>query len=85
MNKIIVNVINNSINPLPQYETPYAAGLDLRANVSEPIVLNTLERTVVPTGLKIAIPIGYEAQIRPRSGLAAKKGITCLNTPGTIN
>jgi dUTP pyrophosphatase len=70
---------------MPQYATEHSAGMDLRANVSEPIVLQPLERRVIPTGLFIELPEGYEAQIRPRSGLAAKHGVTCLNTPGTID
>lgn len=78
-------VINRSHHPLPQYATPLSAGLDLRANLDEPITLLPLERRLVPTGLYIALPAGYEAQVRPRSGLALKKGITVLNTPGTID
>ena len=80
-----IQIINNSKHPLPQYATPLSAGLDLRANLEAPIVLKPLERTLVPTGLHIALPAGFEAQIRPRSGLALKKGITLLNTPGTID
>ena len=80
-----IQIINNSKHPLPQYATPLSAGLDLRANLETPIVLKPLERTLVPTGLHIALPAGFEAQIRPRSGLALKKGITLLNTPGTID
>lgn len=80
-----VRIINKSKHALPQYATPYSAGLDLRANLEEPIVLKPLERTLVPTGLHIELPQGYEAQIRPRSGLAAKHGLTVLNTPGTID
>lgn len=80
-----VRIINKSRHALPQYATPYSAGLDLRANLEEPIVLKPLERTLVPTGLYIELPQGYEAQIRPRSGLAAKHGLTVLNTPGTID
>lgn len=80
-----VRIINKSHHPLPQYATPDSAGLDLRANIDEPIVLKPLERCVVPTGLYIALPHGTEAQIRPRSGLALKKGVTVLNSPGTID
>ena len=80
-----VKVINRSSNPLPQYATEFAAGLDVRANNDEPIVLGPLERAMVPTGLFLEIPAGYEVQVRPRSGLAAKKGITVLNAPGTID
>lgn len=80
-----VRIINKSKHSLPEYATPYSAGLDLRANINEPIVLKPLERTLVPTGLFIELPQGYEAQIRPRSGLAAKHGLTVLNSPGTID
>lgn len=80
-----VKVINNSPFNLPQYETKYAAGLDLKANLESPITLCSLERALVPTGLFIELPVGFEAQIRPRSGLAAKYGITVLNAPGTID
>lgn len=82
---ITVKVINNSNNPLPQYATIGSAGLDLRANISEPIVIKPLERKLIPTGLHISLPKGYEMQIRPRSGMAIKHGITCINTPGTID
>lgn len=82
---LTVKVINKSINDLPQYETAGSAGLDLRANITEAITLKPLERTLVPTGLFIELPIGYEAQIRPRSGLAIKKGLSLPNTPGTID
>jgi dUTP pyrophosphatase len=85
MSKIKVKVINESHNPLPEYVTDGAAGMDIRANVEEPIVLQPMQRMLVPTGLFIELPKGYEAQIRPRSGLAVKQGITCLNTPGTID
>ena len=78
-------IINKSLHPLPNYETIASAGMDLRANLSEPITLKSLERTIVKTGLFIELPIGYEAQVRPRSGLAAKKGITVLNSPGTVD
>ena len=85
MNKMIVKIVNQSNNPLPDYSTEHAAGMDLRANLSGPVVLKPLERVLVPTGLFIELPVGYEAQIRPRSGLALKKGITVLNSPGTID
>lgn len=80
-----IKVINKSKHQLPHYETELSAGMDLRANINEPIVLDTLERVLVKTGLFIELPQGYEAQVRPRSGLALKKGITCLNSPGTID
>ena len=80
-----IEIINKSRHALPQYSTPLSAGMDLRANINEPITLNPLERKLIPTGLYIALPEGYEAQIRPRSGLAIKNGITVLNTPGTID
>lgn len=80
-----VRIINKSHHQLPEYATPYSAGMDLRANIDQPIILPPLERTLVPTGLFIELPQGYEAQIRPRSGLAAKHGITILNSPGTID
>lgn len=82
---MIVKIVNQSNNPLPEYSTEHSAGMDLRANLNEPIKLKPLERALVPTGLFIELPIGYEAQIRPRSGLALKKGITVLNSPGTID
>ncbi|MDH7464459.1 dUTP diphosphatase [Chitinophagaceae bacterium 26-R-25] len=80
-----VKIINQSTNPLPHYATSGSAGMDIRANLEAPITLQPLERTLVPTGLFIELPEGFEAQIRPRSGLAIKQGITCLNTPGTID
>ena len=80
-----VQIINRSHHPLPTYATLLSAGMDLRANLTEPIVLKPLARCLVPTGLYIALPEGYEAQVRPRSGLAIKKGITVLNSPGTID
>lgn len=80
-----INIINKSKHPLPHYETNASAGMDLRANISEPITLKPLERTIVKTGLFIELPVGFEAQVRPRSGLAAKKGITVLNAPGTVD
>lgn len=82
---IKVNVINKSKNSKPSYESDEAAGMDIRANIETPIELKPLERAIVPTGVFIELPVGYEAQIRPRSGLAAKYGITVLNTPGTID
>jgi len=80
-----VQIINKSKHQTPNYETECSAGMDLRANLNKPMVLKPLERTIVKTGLFIALPIGFEAQVRPRSGLAAKKGITVLNSPGTID
>ena len=80
-----LEIINKSKHPLPKYETPLSAGVDLRANIDAPVVLKPLERALVKTGLYIALPEGYEAQIRPRSGLAFKNGITVLNAPGTID
>ena len=80
-----VKIVNRSPYPLPAYATALSAGMDLRANLEEPIVLGTLERSMVPTGLYIELPAGFEAQIRPRSGLAAKHGISIVNAPGTID
>jgi len=80
-----INVVNKGHQPLPQYATVQSAGMDLRANLDEPVTLRPLERRLIPTGLHIALPEGYEAQIRPRSGLALKRGITVLNSPGTID
>lgn len=80
-----VSIINKSKHELPKYATELSAGVDIRANIDNPIVIKPLGRCVVPTGLYIALPVGYEAQIRPRSGLALKKGITVLNSPGTID
>lgn len=80
-----IKVINKSHHPLPEYATSQSAGMDLRANLDEPITLRPMERRLIPTGLYIALPVGYEAQVRPRSGLALKKGITVLNSPGTID
>jgi dUTP pyrophosphatase len=85
MQTVSVNIINNSTNPLPTYATAGSAGMDIRASLDTAITLQPLERNLVPTGLFIELPEGYEAQIRPRSGLAVKQGITCLNTPGTID
>lgn len=80
-----IRIVNKSTNALPQYATSQSAGIDLRANLAEPVVLTPMERKLIPTGLFIELPEGYEAQIRPRSGLALKHGITVLNTPGTID
>jgi dUTP pyrophosphatase len=80
-----VKIVNKSHHPLPQYATELSAGMDIRANLAEPVELKPLERKLIPTGLYIALPEGYEAQMRPRSGLAIKHGITLLNTPGTID
>ena len=80
-----VQIINKSHHPLPSYATLQSAGMDIRANLSEPVEIKPLERKLIPTGLYIALPDGYEAQMRPRSGLALKHGITLLNTPGTID
>jgi dUTP pyrophosphatase len=80
-----VNIINQSQHPLPKYQTALSAGVDLHANLEEPVILSPLERQLIPTGLFIELPEGYEAQVRPRSGLALKYGITVLNTPGTID
>lgn len=82
---IEIKVINNLKNPLPAYATSQSAGMDIRANIDSPITLHPMERKLIPTGLRIAIPAGYECQVRPRSGLALKHGITVLNTPGTID
>lgn len=80
-----IKVVNKGNQPLPIYETVSSAGMDLRANIDSPVLLKSLDRKLIPTGLHIALPEGYEAQVRPRSGLAFKKGITVLNTPGTID
>lgn len=85
MEKLKVKIVNRGSQPLPEYATPQSAGMDLRANIEEPVVLKPMERRLIPTGLHIALPLGYEAQIRPRSGLALKHGITVLNTPGTVD
>lgn len=82
---IKIKVVNRGHQQLPAYATPQSAGMDLRANLSEPITLHPMERRLIPTGLHIALPEGYEAQVRPRSGLALKHGLTVLNTPGTID
>ena len=80
-----VNIINRSHHQLPAYETIASAGMDLRANLEEPVTLEPMQRKIIPTGLFMSLPVGYEAQVRPRSGLAIKKGITVLNSPGTID
>ncbi len=80
-----IKIVNTSHHPLPAYATPLSAGMDLRANLDAPIKLQPMQRCLVPTGLRIALPEGYEAQVRPRSGLALKRGITVLNSPGTID
>jgi dUTP pyrophosphatase len=85
MQKITVNIINKSGNPLPSYATAGSSGMDIRANIENGIILQPLERFLTPTGLFIELPEGYEAQIRPRSGMALKQGITCLNSPGTVD
>jgi len=85
MSQIEIRIINNSSNSLPEYATEGSSGMDIRAHLTEPVKLQPLERTLIPTGLFIEIPMGFEAQIRPRSGLAIKQGLTCLNTPGTID
>ena len=81
----LVKVINKGHQPLPAYATEMSAGMDLRANLEEPVTLQPMERKLIPTGLYIALPVGHEAQIRPRSGLALKHGVTVLNTPGTVD
>jgi dUTP pyrophosphatase len=85
MSKINVKIVNKSSNDLPAYATEGSAGMDIRAHLTERVVLRPLERQLIPTGLFIELPHGYEAQVRPRSGLALKQGITCLNSPGTID
>ena len=85
MQSIAIKIINNSSNPLPSYETIGSSGMDLRANLEDAVNLHPLQRALIPTGLFIELPVGYEAQVRPRSGLAIKHGITCLNSPGTID
>src|SRR4249919_2242944 len=85
MQSVSVKIINNSSNPLPVYETTGSSGMDLRANLQEPFTLQPMQRALIPTGLFVELPLGYEAQVRPRSGLAIKHGITCLNSPGTID
>lgn len=85
MSSIHVKIVNRSANALPEYATAGSSGMDVRADLHEPVIINPLERVLIPTGLYIELPHGYEAQVRPRSGLAIKQGITCLNTPGTID
>jgi dUTP pyrophosphatase len=85
MSLTTIRIINQSSNPLPKYATEGSAGMDLMADIKEPLALAPLQRTLVPTGLFIELPPGYEAQVRPRSGLAIKHGITCLNSPGTVD
>jgi dUTP pyrophosphatase len=85
MQNISVNIVNRSSNPLPAYATEGSAGMDLRADLKEAVSLQPFERSLIPTGLFIELPLGYEAQVRPRSGLALKQGITCLNSPGTVD
>lgn len=80
-----IKIVNRSRHPLPAYESAAAAGMDLRASLEQPVTLGPLERALIPTGLHIELPVGYEAQVRPRSGLAAKKGVTVLNSPGTVD
>jgi dUTP pyrophosphatase len=85
MPEVLIKIINQSDNNMPHYATPGSAGMDIRANLPAPLTLQPLQREMVPTGLFIEIPDGYEAQVRPRSGLANKQGITCLNSPGTVD
>ncbi len=85
MDQVILKMINRSTNEPPAYATEGSSGMDLRANLSEPVVLNPMERKMIPTGIFLEIPVGYEVQVRPRSGMAWKHGITCLNSPGTVD
>ena len=85
MQPVQIKIVNESANPLPQYATKGSSGMDIRASLDIPVTLQPLQRTLIPTGLFVEIPTGYEIQIRPRSGLAIKQGITCLNSPGTID
>lgn len=85
MQTVRVNIINRSSNPIPAYATSGSSGMDIRASLDEPVILQPLERSLIPTGLFIELPDGYEAQVRPRSGMAIKQGITCLNSPGTVD
>ena len=85
MNEVEIKIINESANPVPHYATAGASGMDIRAAIEAEIILKPMERKLIPTGIFMQIPLGYEAQLRPRSGLAVNKGITCLNTPGTID
>jgi dUTP pyrophosphatase len=82
---VTVKIINQSPHPLPSYATVGASGMDIRAHIAEPVLLKSLERALIPTGIFIELPVGFEAQVRPRSGLAIKQGITCLNSPGTVD
>ena len=85
MSSVQIKIVNISANPLPHYATSGSSGMDIRASLDEPVTIQPLERTLIPTGLYVEIPNGYEIQVRPRSGLAIKQGITCLNSPGTID
>ena len=85
MQTVQVNIVNTSTNPLPEYATEGSAGMDIRANLDDSVTLQPMERSLIPTGLFIELPAGYEAQVRPRSGMAIKQGITCLNSPGTVD
>lgn len=85
MSSLHIKIINRSVNPLPAYATTGSSGMDLRADLQAPLTLEPLERTLIPTGLFIELPEGFEAQVRPRSGLAIKQGLTCLNSPGTVD
>ena len=85
MAELNINIVNKSSNPLPEYATAGSSGMDIRANNELPVTLQPLQRTLIPTGLLLEIPLGHEAQVRPRSGLAVNKGLTCLNSPGTID
>jgi dUTP pyrophosphatase len=85
MHEVLIRVVNQSDNDTPQYATSGSAGMDLKANLKEPVILKPLQRQMIPTGLFIELPEGYEAQVRPRSGMANKQGITCLNSPGTVD
>lgn len=85
MTSVQIPVINRSRHPLPSYATPGSSGMDLRADLAEPVEIEPMQRLLIPTGISIALPEGFEAQVRPRSGLALKQGITCLNSPGTID
>jgi len=85
MHNVTIKIINTSENQIPQYATEGSSGLDLRANLSTPVTLKPMERKMIPTGIFLEIPLGYEVQVRPRSGLAFKNGITCLNSPGTVD
>jgi len=85
MQQVLIKLVNQSDNDVPQYATAGSAGMDLRANLKQPVILKPLQRQMIPTGLFIELPNGYEAQVRPRSGIANKQGITCLNSPGTVD